>query len=179
MWHFWDDHAGGFYFTPDDGENLIVRKKEIYDGAIPSGNSVSMLNLIRLGRITSNPDLEEKAALIARAFSMEVKQSPSAYTQLMVAIDFAAGPSSEVVIAGDSQAYDTREMLKAVGKPFLPNKVVLLRPAEQEEPDIVKIAPFTKNQTSTEGKATAYVCRNYSCKEPTTDKNSMLELLKS
>ncbi|MDO8445785.1 MAG: thioredoxin domain-containing protein [Deltaproteobacteria bacterium] len=176
--HFWDDRGGGFYFAPDDGEELIVRKKEIYDGAIPSGNSVAMLNLLRLGRITAYPALEEKAAEIGRAFSREVRQSPSVYTHLMVAVDFAVGPSYEVVIAGDSRADDSKEMLKALSKPYIPNKIVLLRPTEQEEPDITDIAPFTKNQTSIEGKATAYTCRNYSCENPTTDINEMLELLK-
>lgn len=88
--HFWDERSGGFYFTPDDGEKLIVRRKEIYDGAVPSGNSFAMLNLLRLGRITGSPDLEVKADMIGRAFSREVTKRPSAYTYLMVAADFAA-----------------------------------------------------------------------------------------
>lgn len=176
--HFWDDKGGGFYFTPDDGEDHIVRKKEIYDGAVPSGNSVAMLNLLRLGRITANPGLEDRAAEIGRAFSTEVRKSPSAYTQLMVALDFVEGPSYEVVIAGNSNAEDTIAMLKALSKPFLPNKIVLFRPIEQEEPDIIHIAPFTRNQVAMEGKVTAYVCRNYSCQQPTTDINRMLELLR-
>src|SRR5215472_713147 len=76
--HFWDDKRGGFYFTADDAEDLLVRQKEIYDGAVPSGNSVQMLNLLRLGRMTGNADFEEKAAQITRAFSKMVAQSPSA-----------------------------------------------------------------------------------------------------
>jgi len=83
-----------------------------------------------------------------------------------------------VVIAGDSRADHTKEMLKAVNKPFMPNKIVLLRPTEREGPDILRIAPFARNQVDLEGKATAYVCRNYSCEKPTTDVNQMLELLK-
>ncbi len=175
--HFWDVDNGGFYFTADDGEKLLVRQKEIYDGAIPSGNSVEMLNLLRLGRITANSHLEEKAAKIGRAFSRSVKQSPSAYTQLMVAADFGVGPSYEVVIAGKSQAKDTKEMLKAIRRQFIPNKVVILRPTEQESPDIDHLAEFTKHHLSIEGKATAYVCLNYNCRLPTTDVNKMLELL--
>jgi len=175
--HFWDDNNGGFYFVADDGENLLVRQKEIYDGAIPSGNSVEMLNLLRLGRITANYDFEEKAARIGRAFSRNVKQSPSAYTQLMVAGDFGVGPSYEVVIAGNSQAKDTKEMLKAIRTQFIPNKVVILRPTEQESPDIDRLAEFTKSQASIDGRATAYVCLNYNCKFPTTDITKMLDLL--
>jgi hypothetical protein len=175
--HFWDDDVGGFYLTPDDGENLFVRKKEIYDGAIPSGNSVAMLSLLRLGRMTANSNLEQQAAKIGRAFSGNVKQAPLAYTQLMVALDFGIGPSYEVVIAGDSQAADTKAMLKALRTHFIPNKVVLLNPSEQESPKIGQLAEFSQSQSSIEGKATAYVCQNYNCKLPTTDINKMLELL--
>jgi uncharacterized protein len=96
--HFWDDKNGGFYFIAADNEHLLVRKKEIYDGAVPSGNSVAMLNLLRLARMTANHGLEEKAALIGRTFSQEVIGSPAAYTQLMVAVDFGLGPTHELVI---------------------------------------------------------------------------------
>jgi len=175
--HFWDEDGGGLYLTPDDGESLFVRKKEIYDGAIPSGNSVAMLNLLRLGRMTATSDLEEKAARIGSAFSGSVKQSPSAHTQLMVALDFGVGPCYEVVIAGKAQAEDTKAMAKALRTRFLPNKVVLLNPGERESPEIAKLAEFTKSQLSIDGRATAYVCMNYNCKLPTTDINKMLELL--
>jgi len=175
--HFWDEDGGGLYLTPDDGESLFVRKKEIYDGAIPSGNAVAMLNLLRLGRMTATSTLEEKAARIGSAFSGSVKQSPSAHTQLMVALDFGIGPCYEVVIAGNAQAEDTKAMVKALRTRFLPNKVVLLNPGERESPEIAKLAEFTKNQSSIEGKATAYVCLNYNCKLPTTDIGKMLELL--
>jgi uncharacterized protein YyaL (SSP411 family) len=175
--HFWDEDGGGLYLTPDDGESLFVRKKEIYDGAIPSGNSVAMLNLLRLGRMTANSDLEEKAAKIGSAFSGSIKKSPSAHTQLMVALDFGIGPCYEVVIAGKAQTEDTKAMVNALRTRFLPNKVVLFNPDGRESPELAKLAEFTKNQSSIEGKATAYVCLNYNCKLPTTDINKMLELL--
>ena len=175
--HFWDDSAGAFYFTADDAEKLLVRQKDIYDGAIPSGNSVAALNLLRLGRITANTNFEEKAVKIGRAFSKAVQQSPSAYTQLMLAVDFAIGPSYEVVIAGNSRAEDTNAMIRTLRAHFVPNKVVLLRPSEEESPDITRLAEYTKYQSSIDGKATAYVCLNYNCKLPTTDSGKMLELL--
>jgi len=175
--HFWDEDGGGFYLMPDDGESLLVRKREIYDGAIPSGNSVAMLNLLRLGRMTANSDFEEKAAKIGRAFSGNVKQSPSAHTQLMVALDFGIGPCYEVVIAGQAQTEDTKAMVRALRTRFLPNMVVLLTPSDRESPEIAKLAEFTRSQSSIGGEATAYVCLNYRCKLPTTDINKMLELL--
>ncbi|MFC1995207.1 thioredoxin domain-containing protein [Chloroflexota bacterium] len=177
--HFWDDAIGGFFFTADDAEGLIIRQKEIYDGAIPPGNSVAMLNLLRLGRITANVDLEVKAAKIGQAFSETVNRTPSGYTQLMVAVDFAVGPTYEVVVVGDRRATDTQEMLAAIHGYFSPNKVVIFRPTDQRRPDIDQIVPFIVDYTSIDGKATAYVCLNYSCKLPTTDKSTMLELLSS
>ncbi len=175
--HFWDEEGGGFWFTPDDGEKLPVRQKEIHDGAIPSGNSVAMLNLLRLGRISGNRDLEEKAWRISKAFAQKVSQVPSAYTQLMVALDFALGPAYEVVIAGRTEADATRELLQALRKPFLPNKVLLFRPTELSDPPILKIAPFLRDYLDREGQPTAYVCQNYTCQLPTTDPARALELL--
>jgi hypothetical protein len=177
--HFWDDKNGGFYFTADDGESLLIRQKEIYDGAIPSGNSVAMLNLLRLGRVTGNSGLEQKAARIGRAFFQNVRQSPSAYTQLMMAVDFAVGPSYEVVITGNPGADDTGELLRAVQREFIPNKVVILIPAEPDSSDISRIAPFTAHWSITDEKATAYVCVNHNCKLPTTNIDTMLSLLNS
>jgi len=175
--HFGDNKSGGFYFTPDDGEDLLVRQKEVYDGAVPSGNSVSMLNLLRLGRITANYDFEEKAAHIGRTFSSTVNQFPAAHTQLMVALDFALGPSYEIVIVGNPQGKDTRRIRKVLWTQFVPNKVVLFRPTAKDSRDISHIAEFTKNLASINGNATVYVCTNYTCKLPTTDIEKMLELL--
>jgi len=177
--HFWDEESGGLYFTADDAENLLVRKKEIYDGAVPSGNAVTMLNLLRLGRMTADPELERRAARIAQAFSATVQQSPAAYTQLLVAVDFALGPSCEVVIVGDLHADDTQAMLKALRGQFAPISVVLFRPDNAESPEISRLAKFTLAQRSIDGKATAYVCSNYACKRPTTDADEMLRVLAS
>jgi len=175
--HFWDEQGGGFYFTATDAEELLVRQKEIYDGAVPSGNSVAMLNLLRLARITGDPALEERAERIARAFAADVRRAPIAYTQLMVALDFAAGPSYEVVVAGDRQAKDTRPMLTALRSSFVPNKVVLFRPSDEESPAITRVAEFTRAQRATGGRATAYVCQGGACKQPTTDVAEMLQAL--
>ena len=177
--HFWDSANGGFFFTADDGEALLVRTKEVYDGAIPSGNSVAMLNLIRIGRVTGDGQLEAKAAAVGRAFSSQVSRGPSSHAQLLCALDFGVGPSHEVVIAGPVGDEGTALMLRALRGEFLPNKVVLFRPTGQEAPPITQIAAFTKNQESVDGKATAYVCLNFACKLPTTDPQAMLQDLLS
>jgi uncharacterized protein YyaL (SSP411 family) len=173
---FLDNKHGGFYFTANDAEELIVRHKEIYDGAIPSGNSVAMMNLLKLGRITGDQSYEEIASKLTRAFSQTVEQAPSAYTQLLSSLDFAIGPSYEVVVVGDPDSSDTKEMLTRLTKTYTPNKVLLFKKID-EESGIEAIADFTKGQSSIGGKATAYVCLNHICELPTTDLNKTLELL--
>jgi hypothetical protein len=175
--HFWDVEKGGFFITSDDGEELFVRKKDIYDGAIPSGNSVAMLNLLRLARITGDSQFEKKAQELGRSFSGIIAQSPAAYTMLMTALDFAFGPSSEVVISGELQAESTKNMLKAIRKEFIPNKVVIFRPYEESE--ITDICGFTGNLKGRKDKAVAYVCRNFGCELPTDDPDEMMRELGS
>ena len=175
--HFWDGEKGGFFFTADDADTVLVRKKEVYDGAVPSGNSVAMINLLRLARLTGRSEYEEKAAALARTFSDAIMRSPGAATHLMIALDFARGPAYEVVIVGDLHAEDTRTMVKSLRSVFVPNKVVLLRPTEEGAPDIACLAGFTKDLTSLNGKATAYVCKAFHCALPTTDVHQMLALL--
>jgi uncharacterized protein YyaL (SSP411 family) len=125
--------------------------------------------------MTGNPEFEKKAALIGKAFSKSVRQSPAAYTMLMTALDFAIGPTAEVVIAGDLNAQDTRIMLSKLRKAFVPGKVVIFSP--EEEPEIANIAEYSRNLKSIDGKATAYVCKNFSCKPPTTDAEEMMRSL--
>jgi len=176
--HFWDDERGGLFFTASDGEELLVRQKEVYDGAVPSANSVAMLNLLRLGRMTANPSLDEKAAAIAKAFAGTVRQFPSAHTQFMVAVDFALGPVREIVVVGKPTAPDTLAMLNTIRGPFLPNKVVLLRPIGQGVAAIDRLARFTEGLTAIDGKATAYVCVDHACNLPTTRPDQMLKQMR-
>jgi uncharacterized protein YyaL (SSP411 family) len=136
-----------------------------------------MLNLLRLGRMTANAGFEEKAAQIGMAFSGTIWQAPRAYTQMMAALDFGFGPTSEVVIAGDAGAEDTKYMLDALRREFLPGKVVILRPGDDSE--IISLAEYARDLTSIEGIATAYVCKNYSCRLPVTDAGKMMELLRA
>jgi len=171
--HFWDGENGGFYFTANDGESLIVRTKSLYDGAIPSGNSVSALNLVKLGRITTTSLYEEKAEELLKAFSTQIARGSSSFSFLLQAISFMQGPSYEVVIVGKPEAEDTKAMTNALFAPFQPNKVVVFRP--KKGGDIVTFAPYTESQKMKDGKATAYVCQNYACKLPTTDVKVMLK----
>lgn len=170
--HFWDPEEGGFFITADDGEHLPVRRKEVYDGALPSGNSVAMFILLKLASITGNMDLKERVKSLERTFSSPVSVIPSAYTQLLTALEYSLVPSYVVVIVGDREKGDTRSMLEALYRRFIPNKTVLLKSWELEE-----IADFVKSFSTIGGKATAYVCIEHLCKKPTTDPEEMLEML--
>jgi len=177
--HFHDEKGGGFFFTADDGEEILFRQKDSYDGAIPSGNSAIMLDLLRLSRITGRSELEQKAIGVARAFARNIGQNPSAYSQLMVALEFLAGPQFEIVIAGKPGAKDTQGMLDAVRRAFLPNRVLLFRPQGAGSGAIAAIAPYTKDMKAEGGMATAYVCRNFACAKPVRTVDEMLGLLEA
>lgn len=165
---FLDEERGGFYLSPVDGEALIVRPKEIYDGAIPSGNSAAAWGLQRLGRLLGEPAYEQLASDTLAAFAGDLSQRPSLHTQMLLAVDFAVGPSNEVVVVGDPAAEDTRAMLAAVHGVYAPNKVVVLKPLEGAGA-LEELLPYTKDQAALDGAATAYVCESYACQAPTTD----------
>ena len=175
--HFKDDTNGGFYSTADYAESLILRTRDVFDGALPSGNSAMLMNLTFLGHLTGRSEYFDDASRLGRALAHEVDRVPQAHTHLLSALDLALGPSYETVICGDSRSEDTQRMLMALNKDFLPYNVVIFRPAETEQPEIAEIAPFTKFQTCIDGKPTAYVCQNYACSVPTTDTAEMLRTL--
>ncbi len=171
--HFADEEGGGYYFTADGSEELLFRQKEYYDGAIPSGNSVAMLNGLRLSRITGDLELERRADRVGSSVA-ELNARPSVHTFMMTAVDFAVGPSLEVVIAGDRGATDSNNLLSALRGLYAPNAVSLLRTPGSGHADLVALAPFTEFQVVQDGKATAYVCERQTCQTPTTDPAIML-----
>jgi len=177
--YFWDSFIGGFFFTAEDGEKLLTRQKEIYDGAIPSGNSVAMLNLLKLAQLTGNQDYKKKADLISRVFAENVRKSPVAHTFLLTAVNYAVGPTYSLVIAGDTDKEDTNDMLSEIKKHFLPNKSLIFRPTEKTSPEIDDLSNFVQYFGKLDGKAAAYVCINKTCKVPTNDVNKALEYLSS
>jgi len=176
---FWDNSIGAFFFTAEDAELLLTRQKETYDGAIPSGNSVAMLNLLRLAQLTGNDNYEKKADHLGRVFAERVRANPVAHSLMMVAVDYAVGPTYSLVIAGDEGKDDTNAMLNEVRKQFLPNKSLIFRPTEKLNPEIDNLSNFVQFFDKYEGKATAYVCINKTCKAPTNDIKVALEHLSS
>ena len=175
--HFEDEREGGFFLTADDGEQLLIRAKEIYDGAIPSGNSVMALNLLRVHKITGKRKYLESAENLFSAFSGFLKENPQGAETLLQALHFALAPAKEIVIAGEQQSEETKQLINEVNKRFLPAKVVLFRPTNIESPEITKLAPFVKNQGLVNGKPAVYICEKQTCKEPETDLKKLANLL--
>ena len=172
--NFWDDQNGAFFFTAQDAEELLVRKKEIYDGAIPSGNSVMMLNLLRLARLSGNMVLENRSADIGRAFSNQVTRYPAGHTLLMSALDFSIGPVFEVVVA--AKAGESGKILAALNQPYLPNKVLVIK-NEANAAELAKVAPYTKEMAAGKDSSLIYVCRNFACQLPVSSAEEALKFM--
>jgi uncharacterized protein YyaL (SSP411 family) len=173
---FWDDHNGGLFLTASDGEHILVRHKEVYDGALPSGNSVALLNLLRLSRITANKDYSAKAQKTIKAFSADVKGYPAGHAQFMVGLNFALHPNYEIVIVGQPNAGDTLKMLAALQNTYLPDSVVIFIPTDDQKAtsEIIGLAPYTRTMKALNNRSTAYVCQDFVCKLPTNNVKQML-----
>jgi len=175
--HFWDPDQGAFFFSSEQGEKLIHRSKEFYDGAIPSGNSVACLNLLRLARITGKTELETKAHEIKKALPGHFEKTPTGFTMLLCAVDFLLGPSHEVILSGNLGAPDMTEMIRALQTRFIPNHILLVNPQNEPQEALSQSVPFLAEYKSKNQKATAYVCSNYACQEPTTEVSKMISQL--
>ena len=176
--HFEDQENGGFFLTADDGETLLIRTKEIYDGAIPSGNSVMALNLLRINKITGNKSYLTSAENLFSAFSGFIEKNPQGAEVLLHALDFALAPAKEIVIVGEPDMNDTKELIREINQHFLPAKVLLFRPAQLTNPEILKLAPFVSNHRLVSGKAAVYICENQTCQQPETNTEKIRILLK-
>jgi len=163
---FTDTERGGFFLAGKDSEKLIARTKPGSDGAIPSGNSVAAVLLLKLGRLTMDQHFTELGGKVLETFSQQLEQSPAYSSAMLRALDFRLGPTQEIIIAGNADAPDVKQMLKLIHGTFLPNAVVLLHEPDKADSALYNTVPFIKNQTAIEGKATAYVCENYVCKKP-------------
>jgi len=174
---FRDESDGAMTLVGKDGEKLILPTKEVYDGAIPSGNSVAAAWLLRLGDITVDSDLQAKGRGILSAFSTDVTRYPAGFPWFLMGLDLSVGPTREIVIAGDRDAAVTREMVRAVRKRFLPDAVVALHEPGEKGKALEALVPFVKEQGPVDGKPAAYVCRAYACERPVTDAAKLGALL--
>jgi len=153
---FWDHGRGGLYLTGHKDEPLIARPKDGYDGAIPSGNAVAAMNLLRLGRMTGRSELEQMAQDVLRAFASEIAAYPAAHCQFLVALDFFLGPWQQISIAGDMREERTLAMIATVRRAFLPSSVLVFQGVDAgTTPPVV------------------HICEDYACMAPITDQETL------
>jgi uncharacterized protein YyaL (SSP411 family) len=159
---FHDKEGGGLFLYGSDGEALIARPKELYDGAIPSGNSVAAVNFIRLARLTGDDELAQIAKSQFQAFGGTVNEIPMGHTHFLMAAYLNLAPPVEVALAGELGKDDLTQLTGVVNSGFRPNLVVSLN---------------QPGKTPVEGKAAAYVCKDFSCMPPVTDKEQLARII--
>ncbi|MEE8441637.1 MAG: thioredoxin domain-containing protein [Spirochaetia bacterium] len=172
---FWDDANGGLFFTSAQTDTALVRQKVSIDTDLPSGNSVAMLQLARLARLTGRVEFEDRAWDIGRAFGAFIEQVPEGYTHMLTAVEYLAFPSYEVVVVGPRGSAVTEEMLERLRLTYLPGMVVLHK--EPKDSRLSDIAEFTRYHTLLNDQPTVYVCQNFACQLPTNDVEVMISLL--
>jgi len=171
---FWDEEDGGFFFYGSDAEELIVRPKEIYDGAMPSGNSVASRELLRLARLTGEAEYEHLAQKTISAFAAQVKGHAAGYTHLLQAVLFTLAPGKEVVVLGDSKEKETHRLLQKLQRSFLPEISWL---AAKDPKDLSEIAPFAA-ALSPHAQPSVHICQGFACSRPETNmKEALAQLL--
>jgi uncharacterized protein len=163
---FWDEDEGGFFYTGKSHEELIVRSKDYFDNATPSGNNVAADVLLRLAVLTGNEDYQRRAVTIFRLLNDAAKRYPSAFGRALAALDFHLSSPKEIVIIGPRESPDTQALLREVWKRYLPNKVVAQSAPGDE--GAAEVVPLLRERHVIENRATAYVCENYTCQQPVT-----------
>ncbi|MGH7595624.1 MAG: thioredoxin domain-containing protein, partial [bacterium] len=176
---FWDKNGNGFFDTSGEDETILLRTKEDYDGAEPSGNSIAALNLLRLSQMLDKKEWWDMAEQTLRLFGSRLQSAPHAMPQMLAAIDFSLDKPKQIIIAGKPNAPDTRAMLRAVHERFIPNKILLLADSGGGQAYLGRSLPFIQSMAMIDGKATAYICENYACQLPTIEVEVMVNLLES
>jgi uncharacterized protein YyaL (SSP411 family) len=168
--------GGEFNRHGSDAENLIAPVVEVYDGAMPSGNSAAAVFLLRLGHLTSDGEIENRGWTVLKALSQAVERSPSSHLELLSGADFALGPITELVVAGEESDPGVRSLWQVVQQRYMPNTVRAFNPVEKKSP-MVKLIPYLEAQVAIGGRATAYVCQDYACKLPVHDPDALVREL--
>ncbi|HSD27123.1 MAG TPA: thioredoxin domain-containing protein, partial [Vicinamibacteria bacterium] len=167
--HYEDRSGGGYFTTSDDHERLLARAKPVLDGAEPSGNSVTALNLLRLHELTDDDRYRRRAEQTLRALSAVLAQAPEAFSELLLAVDFHLDTPKQVVIVTPRGRSDAEPFLARLGRAFVPNRVLVVAAEGQDLAAQARLVPLLEGKVAREGKATAYVCERRVCELPTSD----------
>jgi hypothetical protein len=168
---FWCAKDGGFYFTPEGHETLITRGKDVRDNAVPSGNSIMLMNLLRLGVMLDDGRFREHAERMMRTFAADVAGSPWSSERFLAGVDFARGEPLEIAIVGDPNDPRTQALIRQIHQVYLPNRVLmLLDPVRAQD---APRTPLLDGKTLVECAPAAYICRNYVCQRPVTSPDEL------
>ncbi|MGH9971017.1 MAG: thioredoxin domain-containing protein, partial [Pyrinomonadaceae bacterium] len=168
---FWDDRDGGFFYTGKSHESLIVRSKDYFDNATPSGNSVATEVLLRLATLTDDQEFRRRAVSVLRLVAESLRRYPSGFGRSLCALDFHLATLKEIAIIGDRDSHETDLFWEEVWKHYLPNKVVAqARPGDTRSQQLI---PLLRERGLLDNKATAYVCEHHACLEPVTDSQKL------
>jgi uncharacterized protein YyaL (SSP411 family) len=174
---FGDPEHGGYFSVEKNAPHILLRMKEDYDGAEPSPNSISALNLLRLAQITDRKDLRERAAKTLAAFADQLAKSPTSLPQLLVALDTSLAKPRQIVIAGPRGDAATRALLRETHAHFIPNKLVLLADGGAGQQWLGERLEFVKTVGPIAGKPAAFVCEDFVCQLPVSAVAKLRELL--
>jgi uncharacterized protein YyaL (SSP411 family) len=170
---FWDEQGGGFFFVGHDHEPLIVRGKDPQDGSTPSGNSMAATALLRLARLTGRHDLAEKAEQTLRLCAGLMREHPTMFGQMLIALDFWLGPVQEFAVIGPRPA--AAEALRLIHAGFRPNKVVAWADPAVGAPD--QLVPLLAGKSAVGGEVTTYICQNFACQAPLVGVDALRQAL--
>lgn len=170
---FYDEETGGYYLTGSDGEELLLRPKEIYDGALPSGNSITALNLLRLARLTGDEEWERRAEKQLLSFRPTLSNYPAGYSAFLQALQYALHPSQELLLAGSLSHSVTLSLQKTYFTEFLPYSSLLY-----QDGTLGKLLPWVQDYPFDPDKASAYLCSNFTCQKPVETPEELKALLK-
>jgi uncharacterized protein YyaL (SSP411 family) len=174
---FGDEDNGGFFLASGADDSLPMRQKPSFDNPIPSGNAVAAMSLLRLGRLTGRQDLQEEAQKTFSAFAAEMGGNPAGFTYMVSALEMAEHGTSEVIVAGDPEKDDTKRIISVLRTACLPNVTWAVVNPGNPDPQLMNLIPQARDVKTVDGKAAAYICRNFACLTPTVDPEEMRQTL--
>jgi uncharacterized protein YyaL (SSP411 family) len=161
IYEFWDADEGGFFFTGNNHEELLIRSKDFYDNATPSGNSVAADALLKLAKLTGNEEYDRFAITLLRLVAPQINRYPQAFGRILSALEFYLNPVKEIVILGEKG----NELEREVWSTYLPDKVLILADDSNADTELI---PLLQERKTIEGKTTVFVCKNFTCQKPVT-----------
>jgi uncharacterized protein len=174
---FEDEDAGGFFVSAAGDGDLVLRLKDDYDGAEPSGNSIAILDCLRLARIAGSAALEGSAARALTAFAGRMEAAPVALPRMFVALEYSRTPPRQIVLAASRR--EAAPFLREIHRRFLPHTTVLLVDGDATRYALARYASEIEGMRPIEGAAAAYVCENFACRLPVTDPERLGELIET